>query len=85
MNFIICNLIYMDTISIQWYSLENALRSLWYRYTSLAAIFFDVNLHLFSYSVLYTLNSENFARISFSRIALKDIFATLEIRDLCMI
>ena len=28
-----------------------------------------------------TVNSEIFARILFSRIALKDIFATLEIRD----
>ena len=32
-----------------------------------------------------TVNSEIFARILFSRITLKDIFATLEICDLCMI
>ena len=33
----------------------------------------------------YNVNSEIFARILFSRIALKDIFATLKIRDLGMI
>ena len=32
-----------------------------------------------------TVSSEIFARILLSRIALKDIFATLEIRDLSMI
>ena len=32
-----------------------------------------------------TVNSDIFARILFSQIALKDIFATLEIRDLGMI
>ena len=30
--------------------------------------------------VLHTVNPENFARIAFSRIALKDIFAALKIR-----
>ena len=33
----------------------------------------------------YTVNLEMFVRILFSRIALKDIFATLKIRDLGMI
>ena len=32
-----------------------------------------------------TVNLEIFMRILFLRIALKDIFATLDIRDLCMV
>ena len=38
--------------------------------------------HMYTFN---TVNSEIFARILFSRIALKGIFATLEIRDLGMI
>ena len=48
----------------------------------------DLNLgnRMFDESlVLFTVNSEIFARILFSLIALKDIFATLKIRDMCMI
>ena len=33
----------------------------------------------------FTVNRENFARILFSRYALKDMFATLKIRDYVMI
>ena len=33
----------------------------------------------------FTVNSEIFARILFSRMALKEVFATLKIRDLGMI
>ena len=37
------------------------------------------------YTDAITVNAEIFARILFSRIVLKDIFATLEIRDFGMI
>ena len=36
-------------------------------------------------SIRLTVNSEIFARVLFSRIALKDIFAKLQIRDFGMI
>ena len=46
--------------------------------------FFAMNrmkTEIFVYDIQNTVNSEIFARILFSRIALKDIFVTLKIRD----
>ena len=47
--------------------------------------FFKFSLFLKDLIIQSTVNPEVFARILFSQIALKDIFATLKIRDLGMV